>query len=218
MTTLSATTHATERALTAIRLVHPDVRPAVMVIYRHEKGDRRGHYAPESWLVAGKDGAEDEIHISSTILGEGAESVLRTLLHEAAHSIAHSRGVQDVSRQNRYHNTRFKRLAEDMGLCVSEEPDPTYGYMTTGLKEQTKAKYRTVLAELQEALNIYQRPRAAGTTTGKTGNGTRMLKATCPSCGRIIRGSRQTFEAGAIVCEPCGEPFELEERDDAGDS
>jgi hypothetical protein len=39
---LSNLTHALEKAWTAIRTVHPGVRPAVITVYRHAKGDRRG--------------------------------------------------------------------------------------------------------------------------------------------------------------------------------
>lgn len=36
----------------------------------------------------------------------------------------------------------------------------------------------------------------------------RQLKAVC-GCGRILRGSRSTFEQGPIVCGLCEEPFQL---------
>lgn len=101
MATISQTSHAIEGALTAIRMTHPDVRPAIVAIYRHERGDRRGHFQAEAWRVQGRKDAPDEIHISSVILAEGAESVLRTLLQQAAHSIAAARGIQDTSRQGR---------------------------------------------------------------------------------------------------------------------
>ena len=54
------------------------------------------------------------------ISGEGlrrtAHDVLGTLLHEAAHALAHARGIKDTSRQGRYHNKHFKTLAEELGL------------------------------------------------------------------------------------------------------
>lgn len=37
----------------------------------------------------------------------------------------------------------------------------------------------------------------------------RQIKATC-GCGRILRGSRATFDQGPILCGLCEEPFELD--------
>jgi hypothetical protein len=35
-------------------------------------------------------------------------------VHEAAHGLANTRGVKDTSRQGRYHNKRFRALAEEL--------------------------------------------------------------------------------------------------------
>ena len=61
--------------------------------------------------------------------------VLGTLLHEAAHGLAQARGIQDTSRQGRYHNRRYATLARELGLEVTSVqpigwsattvPDPT---------------------------------------------------------------------------------------------
>ncbi len=190
MATISQTSHAIARALTAIRLVHPDVRPAIVAIYRHERGDRRVHFQAEDWRVCGRDDAPDEIHISSVILAEGAENVLRTLLHEAAHSIAAAQEIQDTSRQGRWHNVHSRRLAAEVGLTT--EPDPSMGCTTTVLTDQARDRYETVLEELQEAVDICQVQVVAG-AGGKGTSKSRLVKATCPGCGRIIRASRQVF-------------------------
>ena len=50
-----------------------------------------------------------------------ASEVLATLLHEAAHALAHARGSKDTSRQGRYHNTKFKNCAEEVGLTVEHD-------------------------------------------------------------------------------------------------
>jgi hypothetical protein len=44
--------------------------------------------------------------------------VLGILLPEAAHAIADRRGIKDTSRQGRYHNARFRTLADEVGLEV----------------------------------------------------------------------------------------------------
>ncbi|WP_297495484.1 hypothetical protein [Pseudonocardia sp.] len=42
--------------------------------------------------------------------------MLATLLHEAAHALAHVRGIKDSSRQGRWHNAKFKALSEELGI------------------------------------------------------------------------------------------------------
>ena len=54
--------------------------------------------------------------ISGEGLRRSPREVLGTLLHEAAHALAHARGIKDTSRQGRYHNKHFKTLAEELGL------------------------------------------------------------------------------------------------------
>ncbi|WP_219419925.1 hypothetical protein [Pseudonocardia nigra] len=45
--------------------------------------------------------------------------MLGTLLHEAAHGVATTRGIKDTSRQGRYHNRKFAELAEELGITVA---------------------------------------------------------------------------------------------------
>jgi hypothetical protein len=69
-----------------------------------------------------------------------------TLLHEAAHAIAHVRGAKDTSRQGRRHNARFKTLAEELGITVTK--DPRTGWSPTTLPEATRSQYATTIAAL----------------------------------------------------------------------
>jgi len=71
-------------------------------------------------------------------------------LHEAAHAIADRRGIKTTSRQGRYHNARFKVLAEEVGLEVRR--DPTIGWSPNTLASPTAADYRKTLGELAQAL------------------------------------------------------------------
>ena len=72
-----------------------------------------GHFAANRWTPGGADSASiAELFVGGE--GQGAESVLATLLHVAAHGVADIRQVQDTSRQGRYHNARYKALAEEV--------------------------------------------------------------------------------------------------------
>src|SRR5690242_5020728 len=101
-----------------IRRWHPEIPAAVIIIASGTDGKhpRWGHHAPGRWNVAGEQ--RTEIMISGEGLRRTASDVLGTLLHEAAHALAHARGIKDTSRQGRYHNKHFKTLAEELGLIT----------------------------------------------------------------------------------------------------
>ena len=56
------------------------------------------------------------VFIAGETLAQEPTLLLETLIHEAAHTVAMTRGVKDTSRQYRYHNRRFRAIAEEMGL------------------------------------------------------------------------------------------------------
>jgi len=216
MASLSPIVHVLERAYAAIRVINPDARPAVITVYRHDSGTLRGYFHESQFIsrqAEREDGDPqrwDEIQIDSTILQEPARQVLCTLLHEACHSMATHRGIQDTSRQGRYHNRNFAELAQEVGLTTSTLSG--IGVVTPDVADATAQRYATVLQDLAETLTLYQEPKVRA-PKGK-GKKSRMVKATCPGCDRIIRASQKTFDAGAIVCQPCATDFQPEEPKD----
>lgn len=202
MTTLTNVTASLERAWASIRTVFPIVRPAVIVVYLHHKCDRRGHYLERGWTTIAN-GKLDEIHISSHVLAEGAESVLETLLHEAVHSGNVALGVQDCSRQGRYHNKAFADLAGDMGLRVFVAPP--YGYAVTQLTDDIRMIFANTLDDVREHLLMWQELPTVRPGGGRVHRPS--TKLWCPKCKRIIYASRKTQEVGDIICEPCGVHF-----------
>lgn len=205
MSQLSNLTSALERSWSAIRQEHPDVRHAVIVVYLHQKGDRRGHYDKEAWTTR-EHAHLDEVHVSSHIIAEGGQSVLRTLLHEACHSVAFARGIKDTSRQGRYHNYRFAQLAYELGLITTQSDGA--GYVTVEIKRETKDRFQAALADLDQSLDLWQgldwRQQVGKLKKGKHA----MEKWACPDCGRHVRASKKTTSQGPILCVPCGCVFE----------
>jgi hypothetical protein len=66
--------------------------------------------------------------------------VLGTLLHEAAHGLAHARKISDTSRQGRYHNRRYATLAGELGLDVAHlQP---IGWSATSVPEADRRPLR----------------------------------------------------------------------------
>ena len=121
-----------------IRRWNPEIPAGVIIIASGTDGKhpRWGHHAPGRWNVAGEQ--LTEIMISGEGLRRTAREVLATLLHEAAHALAHARGIKDTSRQGRYHNTHFKTCAEQSAWSSSTT---TIGWSVTTITPVTELAY-----------------------------------------------------------------------------
>jgi hypothetical protein len=139
-------------------------------------------------------------------LARGPAEVLGTLLHEAAHALAHVRGIKDTSRQGRWHNTRFKALAEGLGIDVIK--DSRIGWSPTTIPTATREVYAEVIADFGRALRLY---RAVEIT------GSRAKKPSPPpcvcECGLRIRVSPTVLAAAPITCGICGGDFQPDQPD-----
>jgi DnaJ domain len=193
-----------------IRRWHPDIPPAIVIIASGTDGKnpRWGHHAPGRWNVAGQQYAE--VMISGEGLRRTPEEVLGTLLHEAAHALAHARGIKDTSRQGRYHNKHFKTCAEQLGLAV--EHDERNGWAATTVTDVTRIAYARQLADLAQAMTMW---RHGETTTGPaTKRSTNLIAAICP-CGRSIRLAASTLAEAPITCHACDGDFQAKNPADA---
>lgn len=225
--------HAIEATWQAIRDRHPDVPDVVVTLGAGSLGHRGalvlGHFAPLRWQ-RGAD-AVHELFVGGEGLARGARAVLGTLLHEAAHGIASTRGVQDTSRQGRYHNGRFRGLAVEVGIEV--EHSKLLGWSTTTLPDHTADAYAEQVANLEAAIFAHRRIEGGGIlgpgagpdngdgddqgANGDDENPEPKTKknghALVCGCGRKIRCSNAVHEAGPILCGLCNEPFSLPEPD-----
>jgi hypothetical protein len=193
-----------------IRRWHPDIPPAVIIIASGTggKNPRWGHHAPGRWNVAGQQYAK--VMISGEGLRRNPEEVLGTLLHEAAHALAHARGITDTSRQGRYHNKHFKTCAEQLGLAV--EHDQANGWAATAVTDVTKVAYARQLADLAQAMTMWRhRETATGPITKRSTN---LIAAACP-CGRSIRVAASTLAEAPITCHACDADFQAKNPADA---
>lgn len=211
-TTSSAHLIAAIEALWAeVQSRHADVPDVMVTIGAGSEGRgsglRLGHFAASRW-VRGDDSELHELFIGGEGLQRSAIEVLGTLLHEAAHGIAHSRGIQDTSRQGRYHNKRFQTLAQEVGVEVALSPG--IGYSTTTVPAVTAESYAAQVEVLGAAITAWRRAETRGSATGRTNNNN-ALALTC-GCPRKIRASRSVVEAGPITCGNCNEPFNHHEE------
>ena len=193
-----------------IRRWHPEIPPAVIIIASGTDGKqtRLGHHAPGRWNAAGEQ--LTEIMISGEGLRRSPAEVLGTLLHEAAHALAHARGIKDTSRQGRYHNKHFKTHAEELGLTVTH--DDRHGWSASTITPATQTAYARQVDALTQAMTLW---RHGETITGATPRrNSNFIAATCP-CGRSIRVAASTLAEAPIICLACGEKFQAKNATDA---
>jgi len=193
-----------------IRRWHPEIPPAVIIIASGTDGKhpRWGHHAPGRWNVNGEQ--TTEIMISGEGLRRSAPDVLGTLLHEAAHALAHARGIKDTSRQGRYHNKHFKTLAEQLGLITGH--DPRIGWSASTITDVTGIAYARQLADLTQAMTLWRHGETpTGPATRRTSN---FIAAVCP-CGRSIRVAASTLAEAPITCQACDGDFQAKNPADA---
>jgi len=198
---------ALERAWAGIARHHADVPARVAFALGSGTAGRsgtwlKGHYAAGRWRHRDSSEVAHEVFVSGELLGHEARDVMATLLHEAAHAVAHERRIQDTSRGGRYHNARYRALAIELGLTV--EQSGAIGWSRTSMLDNTAARYRRELSALAKALTASREPEI-GSLNGRTNNNNG-LSLTC-GCGRRIRCSRSVGEQGPIVCGICRSPF-----------
>jgi hypothetical protein len=225
---VSAIVELLEQAWRAVAADVPELPEVAIVVASGDEGlkvKRWGHWAAARWVIPGGD-RRGEILIAAERLGHGPIAVLGTLLHEAAHALAHARGIADTSRQGRYHNERYRQLALELGLKVDK--DSTYGWTLTSLPDSTVDRYQGVLDALERGFRGYRAlppgmgpeekgPPAAGAgekdeeaTAGpdetRGAAGRLLAVCACPT-PRKLRVSKAIFELGPINCGLCGAAF-----------
>jgi hypothetical protein len=206
--TASLLVAALEHTWQTIRTRHPELPRAVLVVASGAEGKRLnlGHFAPHRWQVNGAD--RHEVLVGGEGLQRGPTDVLGTLLHEAAHGLAQARGVQDTSRQGRYHNRRYATLARELGLEVaSVQP---IGWSATTVPEPTAAAFAGQLEELAAALVLWRHQEHRSGPGPRSRN---LLAATC-GCGRRIRVAKTTLAEAPIHCGASEHPFKPADPDD----
>lgn len=195
---LLAIMQAANGALLSIRRNHPELTNVVLVVGasgQKKGGAFHGRFSPNSWEAQS---APHEIILSGESLERGARATIGTLLHECAHLLANVRGIQDTSRQGRFHNKKFAALATELGIDV--EQDPSIGWSLTSVPDASATLYSKEIAALDEALKAYRKPLALAAKKPKT-----TIRLNCDCRGLTVPISFIT--EGGIKCELCEESF-----------
>jgi len=217
---------ALEATWSAIQHRHPEIPDVVIVLASGSVGMPRGvlrlgHFAAMRWQHTRSQSQRlPEVFIGGEGLARGAADVLGTLLHEATHALAHVRGIQDCSRQGRYHNRRFQTLAVEMGLDVRQVP--IIGWSDTCVPSATADHYVDQLDRLSTALVVHRYAEGSPEATGTAGDGgesgdddngdgaesaAKTSNAARCACPRRITVARSVLSLGPITCSICGEDF-----------
>lgn len=229
----SAIVAVLEETWEAIRAEHPELPHVVIVTGSGFIGSPRwAHWRESGWTERqGKDEhahtRHGEMFVAGEALAKGAKHVVESMLHEGAHTLATVREVQDTSRQGRWHNAKFRELAQELGLEYrGDKADPTHGFSNMLLTDATEEKYADLIKKLDTAIRaVIRMPAFVAGTTGEQGGGeyihggkrpkaegsgssTNNLKLTC-ECKepKIIRASKKVAALGVIRCDDCGELF-----------
>jgi hypothetical protein len=232
----SAVVQLLERVWDRIRENHPELPQAVIVTGTGSEvgGLKWGHFRADGWEVVQAEGAAlrmNEMFMAGETLAKGALQVLQTMLHEGAHTLARVREIQDTSRQHRWHNAKFRTLAEEMGLEYTHgKADAKLGFSAVTLTEETKAEYADLIEELDKEISLVVslpgwlgglggllgglggdplggdgiKGRPAEPTTGNGNN----VKLTC-ECEEpnIIRASKKVAAKMVVNCGDCDALF-----------
>lgn len=127
--------------------------PDVIIITgsgQESRGIRLAHVAFETWDERQREGRSHELFVSGETLGRGAESALTSVLHEATHIVARLKGVQDTSRDGRYHNQQFVETARTFALDYQhEKKNDLIGFSAVTLTDLGRAWWADELAQLE---------------------------------------------------------------------
>lgn len=172
------------------------------------KGQKHGHYAPKSWVERVEEGEAThygELLLSGESLKRGGRETVGTVLHELAHAYADANEIKDTSNGDRYHNKRFKEIAEDFGLTI-EQAD-VVGWSMTSVPDSTEELYAAEIEALDAAITQYRVPNFELKTVQKQ----KKFLMQCPECKDPLQTTKKWFEnnESRLYCSEHGTPFEM---------
>lgn len=177
------------------RRLHNGIPETVVVLGASgvtRSGQKHGHYASRSWARrnAGDESGESsdgtreeygEILLAGESLGRGAVATLGTILHELAHAYCDANEIKDTSNGNRYHNAKFRDVAEEFGLTI--EKADTIGWSVTTVPPSTQEAYAAELEELEAQIIVHRRGGGGlGSAADPDKKKPKVRKMQCPEC------------------------------------
>ncbi len=162
-----------------------------------------------------KDNQKYELNMGAGTIGRPIEETVSTMLHEMVHIYNIMHGIQDCSRNNTYHNKKFKAKAEEVGLVIDH--DPRIGWSITSPSDAlilyiAEKGWEDILINREEGYRIPiggKKGKDTGNPEGeepkKKPSSTR--KYICPCCGNSVRATKNVN----IMCMDCNKQMVIEE-------
>jgi len=170
-----------------------------------------GHFTLyNAWNVKGQ--GIPEINIGAGTLDRNIENVIATLLHEMIHQYNAVNGIQDVSRGGKYHNKKFKEVAEQRGLLIDKSEK--YGWCITQPADDLLIWIlENNIPEIELNRNEFSNWQTVGKgqTGGESENkpvkkSSSYRKYICPQCFTAVRATKNVN----IKCGDCNLTMEKE--------
>ena len=152
--------------------------------WKHSLDDKEGYY---------------EINMCAEYLNRPFLDTCSTLIHEMVHLLNLQNKVQDTSRSGKYHNKKFKEVAEQHGLKVDKSEK--YGWAITALTEEAAEWIKSTYKD-DKGFELFR----SKLPKIKTSSSSSSRKYVCPGCGTIIRATKEV----RVMCTDCELKFEEE--------
>lgn len=152
--------------------------------WKHSPDDKEGYY---------------EINMCAEYLNRPFLDICATLIHEMVHLLNLQNKVQDTSRSGKYHNKKFKEVAEQHGLKVDKSEK--YGWAITTLTEEAVEWIKSTYKD-DKGFELFRSklPKIKASSSSSS------RKYVCPGCGTIIRATKEV----RVMCTDCELEFEEE--------
>ena len=144
-----------------------------------------------------------EINLCPDHLDRPIEDICNTLLHEMVHLYNRENGIDDCSRNFRYHNKDFKKSAEQHGLFV--EKHPNHGYAITTLRPETIDYIKSLNLS---GFDLFRKEQGSENISNENGQGkgakrkakkSSSRKYICPQCKDLAETEKEKH----IICGDC---------------
>lgn len=145
-----------------------DELPEVIITFKPTR-NAHGHMTVEKVWISDTEEDKYELNISAYTINRPPEEVCATLLHEQCHLYCRIKNIQETSNNHRYHNEKFKKVAEEHGLDC--EKVGYIGWSKTKLNEDALKYFKR--------LNIKNFAYRYVKTTPKKRT---LIRYQCPSC------------------------------------
>jgi len=146
-----------------------------------------------------------ELQVSSGTLRLGGRPLMEGLLHHAAHGLALTRGITDVSGgDRRWHNKRYGRLAREVGLTPPPRAARVVGMGRCPLSDVEAAQWAEVIAALDATAGVQLEATVQAVAPPRGGRSGARFAIVCECTPpRRQQVTPYFYEQGPLLCGLC---------------